>query len=89
MLHDVRVQVPSLAPSKVYKKDVTEKSLIYQAFLHISAMYFKPIFKDVKKAFFLKIGFEPLQNIFLRYFESSFSKIALFFVAKILPNVIY
>ena len=89
MADNIKYHFYILLTSKVYKKDVTEKSLIYQAFLHISAMYFKPIFKDVKKAFFLKIGFEPLQNIFLRYFESSFSKIALFFVAKILPNVIY
>ena len=52
VLHDVRVQVPSLAPSKVYKKDVTEKSLILSGFFAYFGNVFQADFQRCQKGFF-------------------------------------
>ena len=52
VLHDVRVQVPSLAPSKVYKKDVTEKSPIISGFFAYFGNVFLTDFQRCQKGFF-------------------------------------
>jgi hypothetical protein len=59
-----------------------KKAWFYQAFLHISAMYFKPIFKDVKKAFFLKIGFELYKTYFYDISRVVFQKLLSFLLPR-------
>ena len=80
----VGVRIPIPQPSKVYKKDVTEKSLILSGFFAYFGNVFQADFQRCQKGFFPQNRIRTLQNIFLRYFESSFSKIALFFIAKTL-----